>query len=202
MSSFDASYSLPAPRRITTSNLPLPSQHANDSSIEPGVEVKVDNLKVDPLFDGSLRRAVIGTSTHFPIKNDGHGDLPLDEVPGIGIIMPGGLNAYYLDIAPNTDGALHRTTSTDFVIVITGKLSVVAPKPDAFQVKDGKPTCDVVETVAGPGDVVYQRGAVHALSNRTDEWVRILAVVLASENNKVDVGESGTHKELSDQWFA
>jgi hypothetical protein len=34
------------------------------------------------------------------------GDLPLDEVPGIGIVMPGGLNAYYLDIAPNTEGAL------------------------------------------------------------------------------------------------
>lgn len=71
MSSFDASYNLPAPRRITTSNLTLPSQHANDSSIEPGVEVKVDNLKVNSLLDGSYRRAVIGTSKHFPTKNDG-----------------------------------------------------------------------------------------------------------------------------------
>ncbi|OBT61225.1 hypothetical protein VE03_08707 [Pseudogymnoascus sp. 23342-1-I1] len=202
MSSFDASYNLPAPRRITASNLTLPSQHANDSSIEPGVEVKVDNLKVEPLFDGSLRRAVIGTSKHFPIKNDGHGDLPLDEVPGTGIVMPGGLNAYYLDIAPNTEGTLHRTTSTDFVVVITGKLSVLAPKPDAFQVKDGKTTCDVVETVAQPGDVIYQRGPVHALSNRTNEWVRVLVIVLASENNKVNIGESGSHKELLDQWFA
>lgn len=37
---------------------------------------------------------------------DFSGDLPLDDVPGIGIVMPGGLNAYYLDIAPNTEGAL------------------------------------------------------------------------------------------------
>lgn len=41
-----------------------------------------------------------------------------------------------------------------------------------------------------------------SLSNRTNEWVRVLAIVLASENNKVKVGESGSHKELPEQWFA
>lgn len=34
------------------------------------------------------------------------GELALDAVPGAGIVMPGGLNAYYLDIAPNTEGPL------------------------------------------------------------------------------------------------
>lgn len=34
------------------------------------------------------------------------GELPLDQAPGMGIVLPGGLNAYYLDIAPNTEGAL------------------------------------------------------------------------------------------------
>lgn len=71
MSSFDASYNLPAPRRITASNLPLPSEHANDEHAEPGVEVKVDTLEVQPLFDGSLRRAIVGTSKQFPPSNDG-----------------------------------------------------------------------------------------------------------------------------------
>lgn len=71
MSSFDQSYNLPAPRRITASNLPLPSQHANNEQAEPGVEVQVDDLTVDSLFDGSLRRAVIGTHKKIPTSNNG-----------------------------------------------------------------------------------------------------------------------------------
>lgn len=34
------------------------------------------------------------------------GNIPLDEVPGTGIVLPGGLNMYYLDLAPNTAGAM------------------------------------------------------------------------------------------------
>lgn len=125
MSASDASYNLPAPRRITASNLSLPSQYAKDEHAEPGVEVRDDRLVVEALGDGSYRRAVIGTSAQVPTKNDGQyeiathsseillkltlpvsGELTLDAVPGAGIVMPGGLNAYYLDIAPNTEGPL------------------------------------------------------------------------------------------------
>ena len=58
----------------------------------------------------------------------------------------------------------HRTTSTDYVIVISGKLSLITPKPEAYHIKDGKATCadDLVETIALPGDVIYQRGPMHA----------------------------------------
>lgn len=71
MSAFDASYNLPAPRRITASNLPLPSHHASDEHAEPGVELRDERLIVESLFDGSFRRAVIATSTQVPTKNDG-----------------------------------------------------------------------------------------------------------------------------------
>jgi hypothetical protein len=66
-----SSYNLPAPRRITASNLPLASHHTSDEHAEPGVEVKVENLEVQPLFDGSLRRAVVATSKQVPTSNDG-----------------------------------------------------------------------------------------------------------------------------------
>lgn len=78
-------------------------------------------------------------------------------------MLPGGLNMYYIDIAPKTDGALHRTTSTDYLVVLKGQLSLITPKPEAYSVKDGKATFDeAVETVAYPGDVVAQRGPMHA----------------------------------------
>lgn len=70
---------------------------------------------------------------------------------------------YYIDIAPKTEGALHRTTSTDYLVVINGKLSLLTPKSDAYHVKDGKATCgEPIETIAHPGDVVAQRGPMHA----------------------------------------
>ncbi|KAI2624510.1 hypothetical protein GGS21DRAFT_541239 [Xylaria nigripes] len=197
-----SSHNLPAPRRITASNLPLASHHASNEHAEPGVEVKVDTLEVVPLFDGSLRRAVVATSKSFPPSNDGHGDIPLHQVPGMGIVLPGGLNMYYIDIAPHTEGALHRTTSTDYIVVINGKLSLLTPKDEAYQIKDGKASCgEPVETLCHPGDVIAQRGPMHALSNRTNEWARVLAVVLSSSPNKVPVGDAG-HKELKDQWLA
>ncbi|KAI1176516.1 hypothetical protein F4777DRAFT_578013 [Nemania sp. FL0916] len=199
------SHNLPAPRRITASNLPLASHQVTGGHehAEPGVEVSDEKLECTPLFDGSLVRAIVATSKKVPTSNDGHGKLPIDDVPGMGIVLPGGLNMYYIDIAPRTEGNLHRTTSTDYLVVITGKLSLLTPKEDAYSVKDGKATCgEPVETVCHPGDVIAQRGIMHALSNRTDEWLRVLAVVLSSDANKVPIGSSGNHKELQDQWIA
>lgn len=122
MSGFVGSYNLPAPRRITASNLPVPSHLSSDPHAEPGVEVRDERLVVKPLLDGSYRHAVIATSPQVPTKNDSQevqwtsryiqkakvcsGELELDAFPGAGIVLPGGLNTYYLDIAPHTEGVL------------------------------------------------------------------------------------------------
>ena len=83
----------------------------------------------------------------------------------MGIVLPGGLNMYYIDLAPNTEGTMHRTTSTDYLVLLSGKLSLMTPAAEPYQVKDGKATYgseDVVETVCHAGDVVAQRGMMHA----------------------------------------
>ncbi|PSR80681.1 hypothetical protein BD289DRAFT_373628 [Coniella lustricola] len=199
-----SSYNLSPPSRITASNLPLPSHHANDEHAEPGVEVRVDSLDCSPIpgFDGVLRRARVSTNKQIPTSNDGHGEIPLDDVPGVGIVLPGGLNMYYIDVAPNSEGTMHRTTSTDYLVVISGTLSLLTPEPKPFQVKDGKATYgEPVATECKPGDIVVQRGIIHALSNRTNEWVRLLAVVLSSEANKASIESADNHKELADAWL-
>ena len=66
-----SSYNLTAPRRITASNLPLPSKYHGDEHAEPGVEVKVDSLKADSLLDGTIMRSVVATSKRIPTSNDG-----------------------------------------------------------------------------------------------------------------------------------
>ncbi|KAI1206663.1 uncharacterized protein F4807DRAFT_219513 [Annulohypoxylon truncatum] len=198
---------LPAPRRITASNLPLAESSTAKAHSEPGVEVLVDSLPPDPIMGGVLMRARVASSKRVPTSNDGHGNLALDDVPGMGIVLPGGLNMYYLDIAPNSEGVMHRTTSTDYLVVLNGTLSLLTPaKP--FDVIDGKPTYgEPVETLCNPGDVVLQRGIAHALSNRSSEWVRVMAIVLASEPNRVPVtgsgpaGQSETSAALDDIWL-
>ncbi|KAL2167578.1 hypothetical protein VTG60DRAFT_1089 [Thermothelomyces hinnuleus] len=135
-----SSCNLPAPRRITASNLPLPSQYDGDEHAEPGVEIKIDNLKAESLLDGALLRSMVATSKQVPTSNDGHGELPLDKAPGIGIVLPGGVNMYYIDLAPNSEGIMHRTTSTDYLVVISGKLSLLTPSAQPYHVKDGKAT--------------------------------------------------------------
>lgn len=57
----------------------------------------------------------------------------------------------------------HRTLSTDYVVVMKGTLTVLAPPPAPFDVTDkGKATyAETVEAVAREGDVVVQRGSLH-----------------------------------------
>ncbi|KAI1334654.1 hypothetical protein F5Y15DRAFT_420585 [Xylariaceae sp. FL0016] len=150
---------LPSPRRIIASNLPIKDSDAAAQQTEPAVEVLVDTLTPEAIPGTPLRRARIATIGHGPTSNEGSGrEMPLDHVPGLGIVMPGGVNMYYLDLEPKSDGTMHRTTSTDYLVVVSGTLSLMTP-PKAFQGKDyGEP----VKTLCRPGEVVVQRGMMHA----------------------------------------
>ncbi|KAI0967800.1 hypothetical protein F4678DRAFT_465060 [Xylaria arbuscula] len=147
---------LQAPRRIIASNLALST---SDAKAEPAVEVRDETLELEPILGGSLVRSRVATHKKVPTSNDGSGNIPLDDVPGFGIVLPNGLNMYYLDIAPNSEGVMHRTTSTDYLIVLQGTLSLLTPQHSFDQETGyGKPK----ETLGFPGDTVVQRGIMHA----------------------------------------
>ncbi|KAI0125345.1 hypothetical protein BJ170DRAFT_598160 [Xylariales sp. AK1849] len=213
---------LSAPRRITASNLPLPTSAASDDQAEPGIEVKIETREPEGRYAPSLERYLVATAKHLNLKiiscwTDAHcsrhsgGNIPLDEVPGLGIVLPGGVNLYYLDIAPDTDGTMHRTTSIDYLVVLQDEVTLGTPDSAPYSLKDGKTAYGKpVETVARPGEVILQRGIMHALSNRTNTWVRILAVVVAADPNRVPIesnssppaiqAEAGV-KLLKDEWL-
>ncbi|KAK7917968.1 hypothetical protein PG985_009842 [Apiospora marii] len=206
-------HDLPAPRRIVASNLPLPAASAGDAGAEPGVEVKVDALEAQPILGGSLVRYIVGTNTQVPTSNDGHGTLPIANVPGMGIVLPNGTHMYYIDVAPNTEGVMHRTTSADYLVVLQGTLSLMTPGAAPYVVRDGKPSYgEPVQTECRPGEVVLQRGMMHAISNRTSSWARVLGIVLDAKPNRVPivdkVGEQAgnskgsSFKVLEDRWLA
>ncbi|KAI0913140.1 hypothetical protein F4823DRAFT_559404 [Ustulina deusta] len=195
---------LQPPRRITASNLSFSTSNAHHAKAEPAVEVLDDTLNLEPILGGSLVRARIATHKKIPTSNDRSGNISLDDVPGFGIVMPNGLNMYYLDIRPNTEGVMHRTTSTDYLIVLQGTLSLLTPR-DSFDAETGYG--EPKETLCLPGDTVVQRGIMHALSNRTDRWVRVVGIVAASDPNRVAIesnASSAPHelRVLDDAWLA
>ncbi|KAI0532464.1 hypothetical protein GGR58DRAFT_178680 [Xylaria digitata] len=195
---------LQGPRRIIASNLPLSASGGHNSKTEPAVKVLDETLTVEPILGGSLARSRVATHKKIPTSNDGSGNIALDDVPGFGIVMPNGLNMYYLDVAPNTEGVMHRTTSTDYLIVLQGTLTLLTPQY-SFNVGTGYGTPR--ETLCHPGDTVIQRGIMHALSNRTDQWVRVIGVVVASDPNRVPVegslsSASQELRVLDDAWLA
>lgn len=107
----------------------------------------------------------LNTRTFTPspsLANPNSAPIPIDEVPGLGVVLPGGLNVYYLDVAPHSEGTMHRTTSTDHLVILSGTLSLLTPGAEPYSVKDGNLSVEPVETLCRPGDVVAQRGMMHA----------------------------------------
>jgi naringenin degradation protein FdeH len=65
-------------------------------------------------------------------------------------------------VQPGRHPLMHRTESIDYGIVLSGEIVLLL---------------DDSETVLRPGDVVVQRGTIHAWSNRTDDIARIAFVL-------------------------
>ncbi|KAH8908148.1 cupin 2 [Coniochaeta sp. PMI_546] len=192
--------SLPKPRRIVASNLPIKVEASN--FVEPAVEVLDESLVPTSIFGGVMQRTTIATIPIVPTRNDGFGSIKLDEVPGAGVVLPSGVNVYFLDLAPGYESPMHRTVSTDYVVVHEGSPIFVTPE-GPFTVVDGKGTYQSVrETMCKPGDVITQRGSMHAWANRSDRWARVLCFVVAAESQKVPIGDGKATEPLGEAWLS
>ncbi|KAM0078883.1 hypothetical protein ACKRZS_008749 [Fusarium odoratissimum] len=72
-----------------------------------------------------------------------------------------------VDFPPRSSGHMHRTISIDYVVVQKGAVVLV--------LEDGS------KTPVGEGDVVVQQGTMHGWDNPTDEWARLLVILLPAE---------------------
>lgn len=57
------------------------------------------------------------------------------------------------------------------------------------------------ETLCVPGDVIFQRGTMHAWENRSDEWVRWISVMLGSDETTVGVEGKAEEKVVLKDFF-
>ncbi|KAJ3551598.1 hypothetical protein NM688_g4609 [Phlebia brevispora] len=86
-------------------------------------------------------------------------------VGDLGIVQRNGTHCMMTAIEPGGTVTMHRTSSLDYNILISGKLVLV--------MEDGSE-----ELVEEPGSVVIQRGTIHAWRNPGPEWARWACVLV------------------------
>ncbi|EKM52480.1 uncharacterized protein PHACADRAFT_260922 [Phanerochaete carnosa HHB-10118-sp] len=127
-------------------------------------------------------------SDGFPASNDGGFEDAVKHRDN-GLVNPNGSVFRAVDVPPRTESVLHRTVTLDYGILMNGTLTLV--------LDDNK------RAILKPGDVVVQRGTIHAWVNETDEWARAYFVLLPT--NKVKAGEKELgmeFKPLPEEWKA
>lgn len=117
---------------------------------------------IDETVEEEALGAVVWSTNDLPADNSGPA-VSAGSPPGI---ASGGSVVRVMTIEPGHRSPMHRTQTLDFGVVIEGAIDL--------ELDDGE-----VRTVR-TGDVVVQRGSIHAWHNTTDKPCRIVFILVAA----------------------
>jgi quercetin dioxygenase-like cupin family protein len=120
-------------------------------------------FEIDETLEEAALGAVIWATDSLPADNGG----PARSSGAPAGIASGGTIVRVMTIEPGRRSPMHWTQTLDFGVVIEGSIQLEL---------DGGATRSV-----GPGDVVVQRGTIHAWENVTDRPCRIAFILIAAE---------------------
>ncbi|KAK2027850.1 hypothetical protein LX32DRAFT_683601 [Colletotrichum zoysiae] len=140
---------LPPVRRIVIG-------HDNDARST----IKYDSNLNGELLTKGVEAKTLWISDTFPADPNIKGD-PTETHRGF---MAKGSLIRTVDFPPRSEGVTHRTESLDYIIMVKGSL--------LHWTDDGS------TTVVNAGDVLVQQATMHRWDNNTDEWARMVAVIL------------------------
>ncbi|GFZ50084.1 hypothetical protein JCM24511_07837 [Saitozyma sp. JCM 24511] len=128
---------------------------------------------------------VLWTIDSVPCKNNGEVE-PVDAafVKVSDLSSEKGVVMRCVDFAPGGKAMMHRTSSIDYAICVSGEIHHVVEEGEPVKMK--------------PGDVVIQRGTMHAWSNRSDTWARMHFILIGADPvalNGVRLEAGGYSKE-------
>ncbi|KAJ5746759.1 hypothetical protein N7520_011941 [Penicillium odoratum] len=108
------------------------------------------------------------TTSQFPPDLNNDADLKAHEKlmqsGKLGLVNPGGSVFRIVDFAPNSPGAVHRTQSLDYGIVLEGQIEMI--------LEEGEPV------LLQRGDHAIQRATMHGWRNPSPtEWTRMAFVL-------------------------
>ena len=111
---------------------------------------------------GTALFTTVWTSEGSPVDND---DTTDGRDRSTDITLPGGSVIRVVDMLPGTTAPMHRTSSLDYGIVISGKIELILD--------------DKAATLIEPGGIIIQRGTIHSWHNPSaDETARVAFVLL------------------------
>jgi quercetin dioxygenase-like cupin family protein len=129
------------------------------------------------VYDGDqMAFNVVYTTSTFPVDMNDDADVKThDKLIAeykLGLINPGGTVLRMVDFAPGYECILHRTESLDYGIVLEGCLDAILDSGERKTIRRG--------------DVVVQRGTLHAWKNNSEtEWARMIYVLQESKEIRV-----------------
>lgn len=142
---------LPPIRRIVTG-------HSTEGK---AIFAKDTSFETALIASGDAEFALVWTAPDLPVNNNDETDGREREA---GLTLHGGSVIRVVDMLPGKASPMHRTSSLDYGIVMSGQLEL--------ELDDG------VKTLLSPGDIVIQRGTMHLWRNPSDtETCRIIFVL-------------------------
>jgi quercetin dioxygenase-like cupin family protein len=118
-------------------------------------------IKGRVLPNGAATFAVIWKTVSHPVDNDDAKDRAAEPV---GLVQPGGSVLRVVDMPPGSRSPMHRTNSLDYGIVLAG--------PVDLELDDG------ATTTVNAGEIVVQRGTIHAWVNRGAATARVAFILI------------------------
>ncbi|KAF8308035.1 hypothetical protein DL93DRAFT_2159258 [Clavulina sp. PMI_390] len=151
----------------------------------------VEDAIMEPFIPGSddpTKLTRFWMTRETPANNDDQKTDFKNVIPErFGFIQPNGSQACMVDLPPRARYPNHRTSSIDYVILISGAVTLFLDTDEP-----GKGT-----TIDVPGSVVVQRGTHHSWENpSTTEWARYVAVMIDAKPVEVEVEKEGGRKEV------
>ncbi|RFU30565.1 hypothetical protein B7463_g5762, partial [Scytalidium lignicola] len=117
------------------------------------------------------------TTAHIAPTVPASNTAPLPSSGPAGIPRPSETGALFCttDIAPGGSSPMHRTVTLDYCVVLKGEI--------VLKLDGGE------EAVVKEGEYIVQRGTMHAWVNKSNDWCRILCVMLGAEKVKCEDGK-------------
>jgi quercetin dioxygenase-like cupin family protein len=130
--------------------------------------IKTDDIIEGQVIGDDAAFALLWTTDTAPADN-------MDEMDGskreVGLAAPGGSVCRMVDIFPGECSPMHRTQSLDYGIVLEGEIELELDEGEVAKLK--------------AGDVIVQRGTIHAWNNKTDKPCRIAFILLDAKQIKI-----------------
>ncbi|UAJ12574.1 cupin domain-containing protein [Glacieibacterium megasporae] len=134
------------------------------------VVISDDAFLGQPNPNGTAILTTIWTSTGSPVDND---DATDGRSRNVDLVLPSGSVIRTVDMFPGTTAPMHRTSSLDYGIVLSGSIELILD--------------DGATTLVEPGGIVIQRGTIHSWRNPSaDTTARVAFVLLDAKPVTVD----------------